>query len=54
MVVTDPGVINAGWAEVVERLIKGTGIPFVVFSELTLILKIKKLCQGLSYIDARV
>lgn len=35
LVVTDPGVIQAGWPEVVERLIRGTGIPFVIFSGVT-------------------
>jgi len=35
LVVTDPGVIRAGWAEIVERLIKGTGIPFAVFGDVT-------------------
>ncbi len=35
LVVTDPGVTQAGWPEVVERLIRGTGAPFVIFSGVT-------------------
>ncbi|HPS87119.1 MAG TPA: iron-containing alcohol dehydrogenase [Spirochaetota bacterium] len=35
MIVTDPGVIKAGWAEVVERYIKGTGTPFIIYSNIT-------------------
>lgn len=32
LLVTDPGVVNAGWASVIEQEIKDTGIPHVVFS----------------------
>lgn len=46
LVVTDPGVINAGWAEVVERMIKGAGIPFVIFSSLTSNPKEREVMEG--------
>ena len=32
LVVTDPGIINAGWVSVIEKEIKDTGIPYVLFS----------------------
>ncbi|HPS59011.1 MAG TPA: iron-containing alcohol dehydrogenase [Spirochaetota bacterium] len=35
LVVTDPGVLKAGWAEVADRLVKNTGIKFVLYSGVT-------------------
>ncbi len=35
MIVTDPGVEKAGWAEIVERLVRGTGIPFIIYKSIT-------------------
>jgi len=35
MIVTDPGVAKAGWAEIATRLIRGTGIPYVQFSNVS-------------------
>lgn len=35
LVVTDPGVLKAGWTEVADRLVKNTGIKFVLFSGVT-------------------
>ncbi|HEX8948169.1 MAG TPA: iron-containing alcohol dehydrogenase [Dissulfurispiraceae bacterium] len=35
LIVTDPGIIAAGWAEEVERNMEAAGIPYHLFSDLT-------------------
>ena len=35
LVVTDPGVLKAGWAEIADRLVKNTGIKFALFSNVS-------------------
>src|SRR5512137_226935 len=35
MIVTDPGVMKAGWSAVVEASLAAANVPFVVFSSVT-------------------
>jgi len=35
LVVTDPGIVEAGWVEKVEEVLKDDGVPYVIFDEVT-------------------
>ncbi len=35
MIVTDPGVIQAGWSPLIEKRLKNSGVAYIVFSDVT-------------------
>ncbi|HPW50877.1 MAG TPA: iron-containing alcohol dehydrogenase, partial [Spirochaetota bacterium] len=35
LLVSDPGVVNAGWVSVIEKQIRDTGIPHVLFADVS-------------------
>jgi len=46
MIVTDPGVIDAGWCGTIETLVKESGIPFIVYSGVTPNPKDREVMEG--------
>jgi alcohol dehydrogenase class IV len=46
MIVTDQGVIDAGWSGAVEKLVKESGIPFILYSGVTANPKDSEVMEG--------